>query len=199
MSTTAGVTVTAESSAAPTPRATGVTVTMTSLGAIGTPVVAPGTLTAMLARGTFKGMVDKLPDVGPTVLEPLLAFCANTERRNSQQLVEQLASHMEQISFVVVRQSDNKIRILHLLGKYVCPLGDANPLSNEFVAFKGDRSQASAPPSILANKEWFKVMSVKDKHWWNLIITMHLHRQRQSSPSMIQSQQLMSPRPSSYR
>ena len=50
----------------------------------------------------------------------------------------------------VIRVSDNRVKIVHSLSRYVVPLGleesDAN--HNMFFGFKGDRTKRSKPPAV---------------------------------------------------
>ena len=53
-------------------------------------------------------------------------------------------------AFAMIRASDNRIKIVHSLGRYVAPMGQeaSDQNHNMFFGFKGDRTRCTDPPAV---------------------------------------------------
>ena len=101
--------------------------------------------------GSIRNLATTLPPVMPSTLKPLSSFHkGDFSAGEVKEKIQNLSSQHCLQTFASIRSSDNRIRILHSIGKYVAPLGseDKDRNHNSFFCFKGDRTKRCDPPAV---------------------------------------------------
>ena len=94
--------------------------------------------------GTIKNMATTLPDVSPATLQPFSVFHGGDfSEKEVKDNMHTFPAHNSCQAFTTVRLSDNRIKIIHSIGRYIAPLGfeNNNRNHNYFFCFKGDRTK----------------------------------------------------------
>ena len=108
--------------------------------------------TAAPTGGTLKHLAEKAKGTAKVDLRRAAAVhnAILEQRQTAAEVHERIAGQKRFVPLLTVRNGDNKVRVLHTVGRYTCPLGDeaSEPHNGKTLAFSGDRVGRREPPLV---------------------------------------------------
>ena len=84
------------------------------------------------------------------------------QKQTPAEVRERIAGQRRFMALIAVRSTYNRVRVLHTVAKYTCPLGDESvePHNGKIIAFSGDRVGRREPPSVELPPDIFEEVEV---------------------------------------